>query len=447
MAIKKIRLKNFKNFEDVEVDFGMFNVIVGANATGKSNLISAIKFIRDIRELGLENAISLCGGAEFIGNNQKRRGSPILIEISYSLEPTLIEGNWFENGSGGFGILRIPTVSYSIEFSISSKNKPKLLLESMKYSFRCGLIKHIEFSYNRDHAALVDPEVVQYSQEFVVEQIRKGSKAKIHGIVGKTETLRFEGFPDLKIDVQDLFPEELLPGWGRGLFEIGGMNPAITTLLNSRTSYPWTYPLDFLIYDFDLKKAKGIVPISSKINLEENGENLAIVIKRILGDFEEAQRFNQILHDILPFIQKVGVDRFFDKSLVLAVNEIYAKDTRLPSQLLSDGTISVTAIVAALYFERKEIAIFEEPERGIHPALIGRLVKHFYAISESKQLIITTHNPEVLKHTHLEDIRLVTRGEDGFGQVSKPADKEMVKAYLENDVDIAELFTQNLLDI
>lgn len=39
MAIKKIRISNFKSFTDLEIEFGKFNVLIGANASGKSNFI------------------------------------------------------------------------------------------------------------------------------------------------------------------------------------------------------------------------------------------------------------------------------------------------------------------------------------------------------------------------------------------------------------------------
>jgi predicted ATPase len=68
MAIKTIRVKNFKSFKDVEVQLGNFNVFIGANASGKWNFIHIIKFLRDIQRRELENAISLQGGLEYLTN-------------------------------------------------------------------------------------------------------------------------------------------------------------------------------------------------------------------------------------------------------------------------------------------------------------------------------------------------------------------------------------------
>lgn len=51
MAIKRIHVKNFKSFKDLEVEFGKFNVLIGANASGKSNFIQMFQFLRDITSL------------------------------------------------------------------------------------------------------------------------------------------------------------------------------------------------------------------------------------------------------------------------------------------------------------------------------------------------------------------------------------------------------------
>ena len=68
MSIKKIRVTNFKSFKDLEVELGNFNVLIGANASGKSNFVQIFKFLSDMANLGLDNAISMQGGVEYLGN-------------------------------------------------------------------------------------------------------------------------------------------------------------------------------------------------------------------------------------------------------------------------------------------------------------------------------------------------------------------------------------------
>lgn len=70
----------------------------------------------------------------------------------------------------------------------------------------------------------------------------------------------------------------------------------------------------------------------------------------------------------------------------------------------------------------------------------------FYEISENKQIIITTHNTEIVRHTRLEDLYLVSRNGQGT-TFSKPAEKEMVRHFLANEMGISDLFVTNLLEI
>ena len=87
MAIKSIRVKNFKSFKDVEVHLGNFNVLIGANASGKSNFIHIIEFLRDIQRHGLENAISLQGGPEYLTNLNIGPDEGLFVEVVVSVDP------------------------------------------------------------------------------------------------------------------------------------------------------------------------------------------------------------------------------------------------------------------------------------------------------------------------------------------------------------------------
>ncbi|HEY6586426.1 MAG TPA: AAA family ATPase, partial [Candidatus Methanoperedens sp.] len=47
-SLKKVFIKNFKSLHDCEIDIGKMNVVVGANASGKSNLIEAFRLLKKI---------------------------------------------------------------------------------------------------------------------------------------------------------------------------------------------------------------------------------------------------------------------------------------------------------------------------------------------------------------------------------------------------------------
>ena len=63
---------------------------------------------------------------------------------------------------------------------------------------------------------------------------------------------------------------------------------------------------------------------------------------------------------------------------------------------LSDGTRRITWIVLNILLTDNKIILIEEPELGIHPHQLARLMDFIKDQSEHKQIIITTHSPEVL---------------------------------------------------
>jgi AAA15 family ATPase/GTPase len=52
--ITRIELDGFKTFKDFEVELGLFEVIVGANGSGKSNVFDALRLLSALIRLPLE---------------------------------------------------------------------------------------------------------------------------------------------------------------------------------------------------------------------------------------------------------------------------------------------------------------------------------------------------------------------------------------------------------
>ena len=53
--IKRMRICNFKSLRDTVIELGKFNVLIGPNASGKTNIIQALKLLRDIMDPGVLN--------------------------------------------------------------------------------------------------------------------------------------------------------------------------------------------------------------------------------------------------------------------------------------------------------------------------------------------------------------------------------------------------------
>jgi hypothetical protein len=202
---------------------------------------------------------------------------------------------------------------------------------------------------------------------------------------------------------------------------------------------------DISIFDFDPKLPKKAMPISGKTELAEDGGNLAIVLKSLQESDNKRKKFLTYLKYVMPFIESIRVRPYSDKSLLIELREIFNKN-HLPASLISDGTINLTALIIALYFDTKSFVILEEPERNIHPFLISKVVKLLKEASDKKQIIVTTHNPEVIKYSEIGDILLISRDKKGFSQLTKPKNNKALEIFLKNKIGIDELFIKQMLE-
>lgn len=82
MRITRIRLVNWKNFRDVEVELGGRVFLIGPNASGKSNFLDAIRFLRDVAESDLEKAVKKRGGISAIRCLAARQNPDVTIAVT-----------------------------------------------------------------------------------------------------------------------------------------------------------------------------------------------------------------------------------------------------------------------------------------------------------------------------------------------------------------------------
>ena len=421
MKLEKIEISNFKSIASLSVELSSFSLLVGANAAGKSNVVQSFLFLKDIAIHGLENAISGQGGVQYLRNLNLANKRPLCFRLVMSSDENT---DW------------IPGVFLDDVQSRRSFRTASGLLKNFEYKFRLKFHKSRSgFTVEQDEMTLtferqaMDREVAENSDEpdrTIV--LSKSSRGK----------LRIETLPERK-----------------AIRFFGSVKiPTKTLLLESPFAHMYAAPVlnwfqKLGVYDFDPKLTKeSAIPIAGQSELEMDGGNLAVVLNRLLSDRESKRKFLNLCQFALPFVHNFGIEKVADRSVYIKLHEKYARDKDLPAFLISDGTINVVALIVALYFqEHKEFAIFEEPERNIHPYLLSRIMEMFRESSSKKQILATTHNPELLRHAKLEDILLVSRSDEGFTQLVRPADSQHVKMFLENEMGIDDLFLNNLLGV
>jgi predicted ATPase len=390
-------------------------VLIGPNASGKSNFIEIFRFIRDIAVHGLSNALSLQGDIEFLRNVTVGSSRDLSIQIVYDME---------------------------IMSEITKKKRIKLKPHEINYEFALDFVNERDFKISKDNltASYEIFEIGDQNKDTSQENLKYLGEGVItlSNSEGKIKT-DLDSPEKVPIKKDDIFPPYL-----------SEINVSPKTLLLETPFFssvpPFENPLeDISIYDFNLNLSKNSVPITGKIELEEDGSNLAIVVKNIIDDKENRRKFFNLIKDLLPFLEDVSVEKFMDKSLLLRSREIYAQ-TYFPASLLSKGTINVVALIIALYFEEKPLIIIDEPVGRLYPSIVSKVMDMMKEASEKKQIIVTTHNSEIVKYADLEDILLISRGKDGFSIVTRPGEKKGVKAFLAHDIGIEDLYIQNLLE-
>ena len=400
IMIKKVRAVNFKSFESIDVDLSDLNVVIGQNSAGKSNFISIFQFIRDVSTVGLNNAISLQGGLEYLLNFKKSGEGHMEIEILLDTKRNVA--------------IRGPK---EIKFSVVSY---KLLIFPFKK--KKGMQKYVEEVKIKIQNARNNP----------------GETSEIT-IISENGKLRTGN--DNKDIANEYFPSGSIFGVPFNK-DFGSLLRIL--LLSFFLGYGSAMGIQ--VYDFDSKLSKRAIPITGKAELESDGSNTALVLREILTNPDNRKKFISYVKVCLPFVNAVSVENQLDKSILFKISETYNSKTDIPAPIISDGTVEILSIIDALFFERNNLIIIEEPERNLHPHLISNLMNLFLEAAQKKQIIITTHNPEIIKYVGLNNLYIIDRDTNGSSKVSVASDRNEIKAFLKEKIGVEELFIDGILN-
>lgn len=417
MRVAGIQIRNFKSFREASVALGRFNVIIGPNAAGKSNFVDVFSFLSDCAREGFANAVSLQGGGEYVRNLKAAPTELTGLSISLDAGAAPVRVRFFHDG-GQVIEASVGSCTYAISLSCAG---PACTVAAEEIAAAC--------TYRLVDSGDGEPASVPEAGE-----IRLSRSAD--GCVGCTVS-----------------PEGTVPAPACTPLAASPLAPN-ESMLENPVIYPVLSPLVYQIrnffrdighYDLDPHLAKHAVEISGRADLDRDGGNLAVVLRAILSDPERRRRAWAHVRDLLPFVREIGVERISDHALIAMMTEDYTGRS-IPSFLVSDGTINLTALVALLYFEDKPVVIIEEPERNIHPALLAKLVSMMQDVADhiGRQIVVTTHHPEVVKYGGTENILLVKRNPSGYSVVTRPAERKELEVFLET-MGLDELYVQNLL--
>lgn len=360
--ITSLRLQNFKSFADARLDLGQLTVLIGANASGKSNLRDAFRFLgamgngRTVREAVEGTGSKDNGGIRGGPTGVVRYGEKYFFFELSGADDEDLDQEWMHyvrvmrHDSGD--ILRL--TNEAIWWNPPSGDRAQLLLGGEVQNLNTG-----EISWAFSLPATKQPSTPAradnrscISSAMTVAEFVKGQENFTSGAVLTASTLH-----QVQSQLRGLQFLEPLP---------------------SRLREP-SYPQD-------------------SATLTEHGDGLPAVLHDILRDPALHAELLSWLQQLTPMdVTDIILKPDLRGELVLFLKE--ADGTETVADNASDGTLRFLAYLAAMLAPKPPKLLFiEEIETGIHPTRLHLLLDLFENVGKRRgiQVVLTTHSPALL---------------------------------------------------
>jgi hypothetical protein len=166
--------------------------------------------------------------------------------------------------------------------------------------------------------------------------------------------------------------------------------------------------------------------------LVRDGSNLTSVLRQLsTRDEVRKKRIEEYLSSIVLGVSGVDVKDVPPKATLEFRQEVAGSTDpwRFFAGNMSDGTLRALGILVALFQSQDSAASkvplvgIEEPEVALHPAAVGALLDALREASQSTQVIVTTHSPDLLDSADIEaELLLAVHAEKGTTQIA-PVDE------------------------
>ena len=371
--LKSIYLHNFKSFAEAELPLEQLTLMIGSNASGKSNALEALWILS---QLATGRALSVILDGERRSDGRVRGGRAACPRVPFQS---------FELGC------TYQAEKYELEYRIMVHVGENISVEneSLKRITRDKTEKLFETL----DARTSDDILVQYLPDTYHSRLlcRRDVAilSRIHGLIPKhSADLR-----DVVMDVQSFLVV---------LNKIFLFQPE-----------PW--------------RMRDYVRMGDK-ELRFNGENLSAVLYDLCKKQNRIDDIRKIIDDLPDNgIEMMGFILTTARDVMLSLQE--AGGVKIDARQLSDGTLRCLAILAAVYSEPEgSMIVVEELDNGIHPSRITKLLHAIQQIAAERHLmlVVTTHNPAVMDSVdpdHMDGVVLCYRSkEDGASTFARIVD-------------------------
>ena len=173
--------------------------------------------------------------------------------------------------------------------------------------------------------------------------------------------------------------------------------------------------------------------------IDIEGKHLAAMLKRTEANEPGTLRaVSRTIQNILPEIREIYIDEDLARNQYILMAKS-VDDRIFSSNVLSEGTLRIIALVALMFDDRhRGLICFEEPENGIHPYRMEKILRLLKELSTQfqldgeaelplRQIIINTHSPLLVRKYY--DEKPYYRGLLYFARLDRKVDAEKKLSY------------------
>ncbi len=403
--LTRLKINGFKNLVDVDVSFGPFTCVAGANGVGKSNLFDAITFLSALSEKPLmEAALSVRSEGGRSGDLRSifhRVGDQTTEEMTLEAE-MLIPASGVDD-LGQEARAAITFLRYLLKLGIGPSG----------LCIRREELTHITLGDARSHLSFPHSPAWRRSvvkgrrtSPFISTETREGvTYIKLHQDLGKD----YKGGGRPRNHVADKLPRTVL----------SNVNAAesSTAVLARREMQSWR------LLQLEPSALRSPDLFTAPRSIATNGAHLPATLARLakldvnptlgrapsqLEDAEIDQTealYARVANRLAQLIEGVGSVRVDvdERRELLTLMLKERGGTEHEARSLSDGTLRFLALaILESDSEARGVLCMEEPENGIHPERISAMLRLLQDLAVDTTLPVDPENPlrQVIVNTH-----------------------------------------------
>ena len=358
-----ITIKNFKSYKEATLPLSPLTLLIGANASGKSNAIEAFRFLSWVaggeRLSTLKNRVN--------DSDKVVRGS--IKDLAFNSTEQFVLIFQMQDQVEYEGVFEVSSNSIEIRSEIIRLQENRVvILQNLKRPY----LSQLSESYDTD----------------LIEKLEKLAESNTG----------LDCFINSQTDDQMTFYKTNNSDISAFLM--------IDTFITMKKNKAWTnfnIIRKFLQQSFFFDFVPSIMRIDSisDNNLRPNGSNIAGILYNICRDKNEKHKLLQLVKS-LPEQDIIDIKFYEDHRgrIEFALIESFGdRPTERTMDLLSDGTLKVLGIAAALLSVPKgSTVIIEEIDNSIHPTRAHKILSLLRQYAEERQLnlLLSTHNPALM---------------------------------------------------